>query len=482
MYAPSMKHIQMLLIFVALLSGCTVERRSVDLSSAKLDEAREIARQAVANEGIVGLSIAVAIGDKIALVEGYGHLDLEKTRSATADTIYDIASIGKQFTAAAVLQLVDDGKLYLNDQIGNVVPATPEYFPNATIYELLHHTSGFVSGKLDELNPPPGLEKPRSGLEVLDDVGLQQGHIEFGRSETFQYSNSGYLLLGLAVESVSVRPYPEFVRDRLFTPAGMRNATVYDRSEEADMADSLHRSDEGVRRVPLIHMSVYAGQGSICSSVIDLIRWNNALERGEILAASSMREYRSTGRVRGYAGNADMPYGAGQRLGSFHGHRKVGHTGTYDGGSAVLATYPDADLTIAVLTNTNGRGVPHARTIESRVAALLLGVEDPVEPPTARPVPADVRSRIEGIYNGGNNHYEARFIDDALHVLLGDKTVGSLVWVGGMEFRDPDNPSVRDWFIMDGEVAGWWVYEVDGMCMNVSRRKCAGDAPDSGAE
>lgn len=468
-----------LMIMVVSLAGCATEPRDSSISSAHLADVREIARHAIEEEGIVGLSVAVAVDGEIVLAEGYGHADLERVHPATADTIYDIASTGKQFTAAAIMQLVDDGALDLDDRIFDVVAETPANFPNATIYELLHHTSGFVSGTLDELNPPAGLDQPRSGLEVLDDVELQEGFIEFEPSETFQYSNSGYLLLGAAVEAVSGRTYPEFVRDRLFAPAGMRSATVFERAEGAGMADSLHRDDEGVRRVPLIHMSVYAGQGSICASVVELVHWNNALEHGEIVSEASLRAFRTPGRVNGCVEGVEMPYGMAQRLGSLHGHDNVGHTGTYEGGSAVLATYPASGLTIAVLSNTYGGGVPHARAIESRIAARMLGVAVPTEAPTARPIPAHVRRRIDGVYVDGTNHFEARVVDDTLHVLLDDEVVAELVWAGGLEFRDPEKPAVRELFIMDGEVAGWWVYEVDGMCMDVGRRKCVA-SPSTG--
>ena len=132
-------------------------------------------------------------------------------------------------------------------------------------------------------------------------------------------------------------------------------------------------------------------------------------------------------------------------------------------------------MTIAVATNTNGRGVPHARTIEGRVAAQLLGIELFSQPVPIRPIPEHVRNRIEGVYIDGNNRFEARVVDDALHVILNGNTVEQLRWTGDLNFRDTDNPAVREWFVMDGETAGWWIYEVDGLCMNVARRKCLQD-------
>ncbi|KAA3604372.1 MAG: class A beta-lactamase-related serine hydrolase [Planctomycetota bacterium] len=386
---------------IALSVGCMLWAACGTPSSRTpdLDTIRRIGESAVHDDGIVGLSIAVSLHGRVIFAEGFGHADLERTTPANEHTIYDIASVGKQYTSVAVLKLVDEGELSLNDRIRELVPQTPAHFPNATLEELLRHTSGFASGVLDELDPPVGLDQPRTGLEWLDDGPLRQGRIVFQPSETFLYSNSGYLMLGLAIEAASGRPYAEYVAEELLEPAGLHSTTVCQRPDSPLMADSLHRTEAGIARVPFIHMSTYGGAGSICASVTDLIAWEHALEAGRLISRDSLERFRTPSRVRGTVESAHMPYGMGQRLGTFRGHRKVGHTGTFDGGSASLAHFPDAELTIAVLTNTRGLGTPHARAIETEIAAAFLAPESTDWPPRAVPLSIQERRQIEGHYD-----------------------------------------------------------------------------------
>jgi len=434
------------------------------------DAIRRIGQTAVQDGGIVGLSIAVALDGRTVFAEGFGHADLERTMPATAGTVYDAASVGKQFTAVAVMKLVDQGRLSLDSRVRDLVPEAPPHFPNATLDQLLHHTSGFASGELDELNPPAGLDRPRRGVEVLDEAGLREGRVAFPPGETFLYSNSGYLLLGLVVEAASGRPYPDFVAEELFAPAGMTASTVGRRPNSSHLADALHRGEAGVSRLPFIHMSIFGGAGSVCASVTDLLAWELALDEGRVLSAATTARLRSPARVEGTSEAAEIPYGMAQRMGSFQGQRKVGHTGTFEGGSAVLAHYPGARLTIAVLTNTRGLGTPHARAIEAEIARSLLAPVQPEAPLAAVPFTAEQRRQLQGHYDG-NTLLEARV--EGEHTLLalreGDE-VARLVHTGGLQFRDPEQPGARDSFLLDGETAGWWLYEVDGFLMGVSRR------------
>ncbi|MFG0307227.1 MAG: serine hydrolase domain-containing protein, partial [Phycisphaerales bacterium JB040] len=298
--------------------------------------ARRAGQRAVSEGGVVGLSIGIARDGRLIYAEGFGHADLERTRPVTSETNFDIASVGKQFTAVAILRLAEMGNLSLSDRLRDYVPEAPAHVPNATIAEWLHHTSGFVGGELDEFNPPEWYQRPVESKELLRDVALQTGQTVFRPSEVFNYCNPGYVMLGLVVEAASGRSYERFVREELFAPAGLRSATVYRRAEPEQMADSINRGEDGYKLMPLIDFSAYAGQGSVTAGVLDLIRWELALQDGRVIDARSFEYFRTPAVVRGTHETGFMPYGAGQKLGDFHGHAKVGHTGTYDGGSAVL--------------------------------------------------------------------------------------------------------------------------------------------------
>ncbi len=468
------------LLFLAVVTSCAANSalapaHSADLRSLDLNTINEIGESAVRDDGIVGLSIAISLRGQTLFATGFGHADLERARPATAQTVYDIASVGKQFTAVAALKLIDAGQLALDDRLYDLVPQTPRHFPNATVKELLHHTSGFLSGKYDDLAPPAGLDKPRPGPEVLDSVELNEGEVVFMPSESFTYCNSGYLMLGLVVEAAARRPFAEFVAKQLLEPAGMATATVCGRPDSPLMSDSLHRTEQGVARVPFVHMSTYGGPGSVCASVTDLLAWEPALEQGHILSPSSFEQFRTPLRVQGSHASAEIPYGMGQRLGSYRGYRKVGHTGTFAGGSAVLTHYPEVGLTIAVLSNTRGLATPHASSIESELATALLKTSASDEEVRSVPLSSTERQQIEGFYRT-RSQFEARIEGDHTLVILQEgKETARVTHTGGLVFRDPKFPHAKDWFLLDGDRAGWWAYEANGLLMSVHRRV---DKPD----
>lgn len=431
---------------------------------------RAIGERAVREDGVVGLSIGVAIDGEIVFAQGFGHADAERTVPATHETIYDIASVGKHFTAAAIMRLVDDGRLTLDRRVREFIPSLPEHFPDATLEQLLRHTSGFVSGELDEMRPPEDFSRKRYGLELLTDVELQTGATLFDPEETFVYCNAGYLVLGLVVEAATGQRYDEFVREELLRPNGLIDMTVCERAAGDRMSDSLRRNEDGsVARVPLIDMTAYSGQGSICSSVVDLLRWSHALNTGKVVSLDSLAQMRSPSAVRGTHETAQIPYGFAQRLGRLGASSKVGHTGTYDGGSASLAYLPEAGVEIAVISNTRGAGTPHAMRYELEIAKLLTGfVETPVDSQRTALTEAQ-RRLIEGVYSDGRE-FRAATEGDELVVLRDGREIERLTHIGGMQFRRADQPDVLESFLPDGDRAGWWVYEVRGSYLEVLRQ------------
>lgn len=455
-------------LFPLILVAACAATPQVEWSDARAERVRAIAHSAV-EEGIVGLSVGIALNGKVVFAEGFGHADLERTVTADGNTVYDIASVGKQFTAAAVLCLVQDGRLALDDRIREVLPETPDNFPDATVYELLHHTSGFDAATVDDMDPPPGADQPIRGAAVLDDPELTRGEVLFPPSVTWMYCNPGYLLLGRAVELASGESYPEFVRQRLFVPAEMQTATVFERAPKPDMADSIHRTEHGLEPMPPIHMSYYAGQGSVCSSVLDLLAWQDSMNEARFFSEASLATMLQPARVHGEFEDAAIPYGAGLRFGTLAGHRKRGHTGTFSGGSAALAHYPEDGLTIAVLSNTYG-GVPHARSVEARIARwLFTGNEEPAEE-VAQPLSAAQRARVVGLYRSGSGDYEVRPDGQDLVTWHDGRIVERLVHVGDLHFLDLEHLELRFRFLPDGDRAGWWVLERYGFISEVLRR------------
>lgn len=471
-----------LVVVAVMLAGCTRPALRVNdaprLSPTLEAEIDAIGERVVTEDGIVGLSIAVAQNGTIVYARGFGHADAARTIPATADTIYDIASVGKQFTAAAIIQLVEHGKLTYGTRVKSLVPELPEHFPDATVEQLLRHTSGFVGGELDELNAPADYATPRYGLELLTDASLQTGRTLFAPEETWVYCNPGYLVLGLVVEAASGERYDDYVRDHVLAPLAPHGMLVCEYAPPPRGSRGLRRTEEGVAPVPFIHMSAYGGQGTICSSALDLIRWSIALSEGRIFSHESLVAFRTPSTVRGTHAIASIPYGMGQRLGVMDGHAKAGHSGTFDGGSAALFTYPDDNLDVAVISNTRGHGTPHAVSIEAEVAKLLLGVEPPDVEARRTPVSEAQKNAIEGTYTDGKR-LTARIEGDELVEFEDGKEVGRLVHIGNMRFRRPDKPDIYEWFVINGnDTAGWWIYSMSGNFLDVMRREDAVRGPD----
>ena len=429
----------------------------------------EIGQRTIVDQGTVGLSIAVAIQGKTVFTGVYGHADVEAKRPVQTDTAFDIASVGKMFTAAAILKLSEEGKLSLEQTARDFIPELPGHFPDASIRQLLSHTSGFVDARLDELNPPDRYKRKRYGIELLSDYALQNGEVQYRTGETFVYSNAGFLVLGIIVEQASGKRYDEYVRAHLLEPLGLDGVSVADRVAGPRMSEALRHGEEGIVEVPFIDMTAYSGAGSVCASPSELLTWLQALNAGDVISPESLQLMRTPSAVVGNSDKQKIPYGMAQRIGVLHGHRRVGHTGTFDGGSAVLNFYPDDGLEIAILSNTRGEGVPHARSIETEIASRILGVTPPDFPRMQKPLTEDQKNAISGNYSRGFN---ASFSEiDELIVTRNEEIIEKgLIHVGEMVFRDPANPLVYQYFLMDGESAGWWVYSVSGAYIEVERR------------
>lgn len=466
---PASLLILLALLLVPPLAGCS-SPVPVETGPDTLAELRSIGQRAIDEDGIVGCSIAVALDGEIVFAEGFGHADLARTTPAHPGTVYDIASVGKQFTAALVLRLAEQGRISLDAPVRSLVPELPDNFPDATIEQLLRHTSGFVGAELDEQDPPEQMTRPRFGLALLDDPELTLGKARFEPGETWVYCNPGYLAAGIAAEAATGGRYDQLVRRELLEPNGLDGLYVCERAEGPDMAQAIHRTKDGYAPAPYIDMTAYAGQGSVCSSVVDLLAWSRALNEGRVVSKRSLRAMRTPSSMRGDHDSVTAPYGMAQRIGSLGPSSRVGHTGTFDGGSAALVTYPEAGLEIAVLSNTYGGGTPHARKIETAVAKRLLGVA-PIDVQSLRvPLPADAERRTAGVYSNGTNTMTPRYEGETLVEVINGKDFSSCVHVGGLVFRSIDEPDALVWFASDGDRAGWWIYSLSGHIVDVARR------------
>ena len=349
-----------------------------------------IAAEAI-DSGLVGLSIAVISKGKPITVKGYGFANLEHRVPATADTVYHICSVTKNFTAAAILQLAAEGRLDLEADITSCLPKFPTNGRTITIRELLNQTSGLRS--YTELGPAFAA---REKLDLSPDEVLalfQNEPPDFAPGAQWHYSNSGYFLLGLIIEAVTGQAYADYLQQTFFDPLKLAH-TCYCQNEPlvAARAQPYVIARGKPRNADYISWQPVFSAGALCSTVMDLVNWQKALDEGAVLKTASLVHMRSATQA---TEGPPIDYGLGTRLGSLQGHRVYGNSGNRAGYAAILQRFPDDDLTIVVLTNTEGARLT-AWDVASRLARAALAL--PAASMVDLPVPADDQARVAGNY------------------------------------------------------------------------------------
>jgi D-alanyl-D-alanine carboxypeptidase len=329
-----------------------------------------IARAAVAKGPIPGMSIAVVKGNTPLLMKGYGYADLENDVPATVGTVYRIGSITKQFTAAAIMRLVEQQKLSLEDPLTKFFPDYPVRGNTVTVHELLNHTSGIHSYTS---MGPRWQRRMRDDMEPDSMIAFFRDEpFDFAPGTQWRYDNSGYFLLGRIIEKTSGRTYAEYVRDELFQPLGL-TGTHY-----CDLSPIIKRRAQGYGRAkdawtnaaPLSMTQPYAA-GSLCSTVGDLVAWTRALHAGRVVKPSSLTRMTTPDKL---VDGKPLDYGFGLLTGSLNGHRLIGHGGGINGFATYLGYYPQDTLTVVVLTNTES-GNPDA--VARSLSRRALGIPEP---------------------------------------------------------------------------------------------------------
>jgi CubicO group peptidase (beta-lactamase class C family) len=315
-------------------------------------------------------SVLAAKNGAVVLKRGVGLADISTKAANTSSTRFLIGSVTKTFTAAAILQLEEKGKLSLND---NIVKYLPEYPAKTgariTIHHLLSHTSGVPEAaaapqQLGDIAKP---KKPQDLIALFKDRPL-----DFEPGEKYQYSNSGYVILGAIIEKVSGKSYYDYVQDYIFRPLGMKDSGYSeDYNERPDFARGYGEGgDSRLVPAPYIHPSLGHAAGALYSTVEDMLKWDRALSSEKILSRGSLEKMFSP--VKGN-------YGYGWLITETFGRMDIFHGGGTPGFSAWIERWPDEKTFVAVLSNT--AAAPAGETGRS-LAAILFG--EKCEPPKAR--------------------------------------------------------------------------------------------------
>jgi D-alanyl-D-alanine carboxypeptidase len=353
---------QFLLALALVLVGHRVRADAVD----------DLIRGEMERKRISGVVVKVIQDGRELKVAAYGLANLELNVPVTTNSVFEIGSITKQFTASCILILQQDGKLSIEDRISKYLADVPAAWSNVTIRHLLSHTSGIKSYT--------GLEgfaltRKLKQREFIREIGKQP--MDFQPGDSWKYSNTGFSLLGYIVENVSGKSYWAFLRERILDPLVM--AATTDRNPSALITNRV----SGYEQTNRLHINrdydltdVFSA-GALVSTVGDLTKWNAALNGAQILTASSQQLAWTAQKL-----NDGKPtkYGLGWYVEMVEGHRNVGHGGSTSGFNASIQRFPDDKLAVILLTNTDEMvATPLAR----KIGQLFFSQTDPhVTPPS----------------------------------------------------------------------------------------------------
>jgi CubicO group peptidase (beta-lactamase class C family) len=324
-----------------------------------------------------GAAVIVIEDGKTVFQEGYGVTDIRTRAKIDEHANFRLASVSKQFTAMAVMLLVHDGKLHYEDRLKQIFPDFPAYGNSITIRQLLNHTSGLLDYE-DLMAQPHGKATQGNIAQIQDsevlDLLKRQKRTKFMPGSRWDYSNSGYVLLGQIVEKVSGGSFGDFLHTRIFGPLGMDHTLTYQRGKN-DVANRAYgyTKENGVwQETDQSPTSATLGDGGIYSSISDLAKWDGALRRHTLLSEAEMQPALTPVRAPGVQEPNGKPaaYGFGWFLNPYKGHRRMWHYGETVGFRTTIQRFPDDDLTISILCNRAGV-VP--KNLALKVADLFLG-------------------------------------------------------------------------------------------------------------
>ena len=332
------------------------------------DEVEAVVRAAMQTQHIPGLALLVSRNGVPILTQGFGVASLELNVPVTPQTVFQSGSVGKQFTATAVMLLVEEGKIGLEDPLSKYFDSGPGWWKDVSIRELLSHTAGFTDypKEFDD-------RKDYTEDELLKMVESIPPAYPPGTS--WKYSNLGYVTLGILIHRVSGKYFGDFLQQRVFGPLGMSTTRIISEADIIPNRAAGYELDRGqLKNQKWVSPSANStADGSLYFTILDLVKWDAALYTEKVLKESSKREMWTVANLRDGKPNPGR-YGFGWFVESQKGHRVVEHEGRWQGFEAQISRYLDDGLTVVVLVNL-GTCDPHL--IADEVAAIYLAKADP---------------------------------------------------------------------------------------------------------
>jgi len=399
-----------------------------------------------------GCAAAVSLNGEIVFEKAFGLADMEHNVPNTTQTIFESGSVAKQFTAASLVLLQQEGKLSLDDPVRKYIPELPDYGAPLTIRHLLNHTSG-----LRDWGTVMSLTGAGRGDRVVNqdlalDVITHQRALDFTPGSEYSYSNSGYNLAAIIVERVSKQKFPAFVEERLFKPLDMKNSSWRDDYQRIvpGRAQAYARQGNGPWRLNMPFMNVY-GNGGMLTTVGDWMKWNAMLDSqslgAPLVAALETRGVLNDGRKIAYA--------LGLVVDTYKGLKDVSHGGATAGYQTFLARYPENKVSLAVMCNGTS---PSAGGMAASITDEIFGPFP--EAPKTEPgkISEDELKRFVGTWRNEKTHAPARFvIENGVSRWSGAR----LIPMGGGQFTAGGN-QLKFTFDKDGKPVSAETVDYDG--------------------
>ncbi len=345
-----------ILISFSLAQNASLAKQ--DASQDNVARMEQVIQSFVSGKQFMG-SVLVARDGKVVLSKGYGSANLEWAIPNSPETKFRLGSVTKQFTAASILLLEERGKLSVNDPVKKYIGDAPAAWDKVTIYHLLTHTSGIPSfTSFPDYGPTEAIPTTPEKLVAR----FRDKPLEFQPGEKWNYSNSGYVLLGYLIEKITGESYEKFVRENIFQPLAMKDSG-YDSNSAIipRRASGYSPGPAGPQNAGFVHMSIPHAAGALYSTTEDLLRWEQGLFGGKLLKPESLAKMTTPFK---------SDYAFGLAVHKENGHQVIEHGGGIEGFNTQVAYYPDDKLTVIVLGNLNG-GAPG--DIAKKLAAVALG-------------------------------------------------------------------------------------------------------------
>jgi len=360
------------LIFTALISASA---QSSNVAESTPDAVGNCIRAEMQSEHIPGLALLIVRNGQIYRAEGFGYSNIELQVPVTPKTIFQSGSMGKQFTAMAVLMLAEQGKLSLDDPITKFFPDAPPAWTKVKVKNLLSHTAGFTDYP-DNFDERREYTEPEL-LKIVENIPLA-----FPPGSSWSYSNLGYLTLGILIHRVSGEFYGDFLQEKVFGPLGMTSTRIISEADIVPNRAAGYRLVKGeLKNQKWVSPSLNTtADGSLYFNILDLAKWDAALTKGKLISPSSYAQLWTPFPLNDGRPNPH-DYGFGWVIGQVNGHKVIEHEGAWQGFTTNISRYVDDKLTIVVLTN---QAAAEPGDITHHVAGFLVPA---LMPPTKKPNP-----------------------------------------------------------------------------------------------